>query len=56
MLMVGGGTYIPYVRKHVEELMGIAVNTSIRSDQRDRHQCGFAGIESRRGYRERHLK
>jgi hypothetical protein len=29
VLMVGGGTYIPYIRKHVEELMGIVVNTSI---------------------------
>lgn len=29
VLMVGGGAYIPYVRKRVEELMGIAVNTSI---------------------------
>ncbi|KAB0265537.1 Hsp70 family protein [Microvirga brassicacearum] len=29
VLMVGGSTYIPYVRKRVEELMGIAVNTSI---------------------------
>lgn len=29
ILMVGGGTYIPYVRKRVEELMGIAVNTAI---------------------------
>ncbi len=29
VLMVGGGAYIPFVRKRVEELMGIAVNTSI---------------------------
>ncbi len=29
VLMVGGSTYIPYVRKRVEELMGIAVNTNI---------------------------
>lgn len=29
VLMVGGGTYIPYVRRRVEELMGIPVNTSI---------------------------
>lgn len=29
VLMVGGSTYIPYVRKHIEELMGIPVNTSI---------------------------
>lgn len=29
VLMVGGGTYIPYVRNRVEELMGITVNTSI---------------------------
>jgi molecular chaperone DnaK len=29
VLMVGGGTYIPYVRKRVEDLMGIPVNTSI---------------------------
>jgi molecular chaperone DnaK len=29
VLMVGGGTYIPYVRKRIEELMGIPVNTSI---------------------------
>lgn len=29
VLMVGGGAYIPYVRKRIEELMGIAVNTSI---------------------------
>lgn len=29
VLMVGGGAYIPFVRKRIEELMGIAVNTSI---------------------------
>lgn len=29
VLMVGGSTYIPYVRKRVEEVMGIAVNTGI---------------------------
>jgi molecular chaperone DnaK len=29
VLMVGGSTYIPFVRKRVEELMGIAVNTSV---------------------------
>jgi molecular chaperone DnaK len=29
ILMVGGSTYIPYVRKRVEEVMGIPVNTSI---------------------------
>jgi len=29
VLMVGGSTYIPYVRKRVGELMGIAINTSI---------------------------
>lgn len=29
ILMVGGSTYIPYVRKRVEEVMGITVNTSI---------------------------
>lgn len=29
VLMVGGGAYIPYVRKRIEELMGIPVNTSI---------------------------
>jgi len=29
VLMVGGSTYIPYVRKRVEELMGITVNTNI---------------------------
>ena len=29
ILMVGGATYTPYVRKRVEELMGIPVNTSI---------------------------
>jgi molecular chaperone DnaK len=29
VLMVGGGAYIPFVRKRVEELMGISVNTSI---------------------------
>jgi molecular chaperone DnaK len=29
ILMVGGSTYIPYVRKRVEEVMGIRVNTSI---------------------------
>lgn len=29
ILMVGGSTYIPYVRKRVQEVMGIAVNTSI---------------------------
>lgn len=29
ILMVGGGAYIPYVRKRIEELMGLTVNTSI---------------------------
>jgi molecular chaperone DnaK len=29
ILMVGGSTYIPYVRKRVEEVMGILVNTGI---------------------------
>jgi molecular chaperone DnaK len=29
VLMVGGGAYIPYVRKRVEELMGLTVNTTI---------------------------
>lgn len=29
VLMVGGSTYIPYVRKRIEEVMGIPVNTSI---------------------------
>ncbi len=29
ILMVGGSTYIPYVKKRIEELMGIPVNTSI---------------------------
>ena len=29
ILMVGGSTYIPYVRKRVEELLGIPVNTAI---------------------------
>lgn len=29
VLMVGGSTYIPFVRKRVEEVMGIDVNTSI---------------------------
>src|SRR5262245_2050373 len=29
VLMVGGSTYIPFVRKRIEELMGIPVNTSI---------------------------
>lgn len=29
VLMVGGSTYIPFVRKRVEELMGITVNTSV---------------------------
>lgn len=29
VLMVGGSTYIPFVRKRVEEMMGISVNTSI---------------------------
>lgn len=29
VLMVGGSTYSPYVRKRVEEVMGIPVNTSI---------------------------
>lgn len=29
VLMVGGSTYIPFVRRRVEELMGIKVNTSI---------------------------
>lgn len=29
ILMVGGSTYIPYVKKRIEELMGISVNTTI---------------------------
>jgi molecular chaperone DnaK len=29
ILMVGGSTFIPYVRKRVEEVMGITVNTNI---------------------------
>lgn len=29
VLMIGGGTYIPLVRKRIEELMGVSVNTSI---------------------------
>jgi len=29
ILMVGGSTFIPYVRKRIEELMNISVNTSI---------------------------
>jgi molecular chaperone DnaK len=29
ILMVGGSTYIPYVRKRIEEVMGIPINTSI---------------------------
>lgn len=29
VLMVGGGTYIPFVRRRVEELMGVPVNTAI---------------------------
>lgn len=29
VLMVGGSTYMPYVRRRVQEVMGIAVNTSI---------------------------
>lgn len=29
VLMVGGSTYIPYVRRRVQEVLGIAVNTSI---------------------------
>lgn len=29
VLMVGGSTYTPYVRKRIEEIMGIAVNTGI---------------------------
>lgn len=29
VLMVGGSTYVPFVRKRVEEIMGIAVNTNI---------------------------
>jgi molecular chaperone DnaK len=29
ILMVGGSTFVPYVRKRVEEVMGIPVNTSI---------------------------
>lgn len=29
ILMVGGGTYIPFVRRRVEELMNVPVNTSI---------------------------
>ena len=28
-LMVGGSTFIPFVRKHVEEVMGLPVNTSV---------------------------
>ena len=29
VLMVGGSTYIPFVRKRIEELLGIPVNTGI---------------------------
>lgn len=29
VLMVGGGTYTPFVRRRIEELMGVPVNTSI---------------------------
>jgi molecular chaperone DnaK len=29
ILMMGGPTYIPYVRKRIEELMNVSVNTSI---------------------------
>jgi molecular chaperone DnaK len=29
VLMVGGSTYIPYVRKRIEEILGISVNTTI---------------------------
>jgi molecular chaperone DnaK len=29
VLMVGGSTYVPYVRKRIEELLGIPVNTGI---------------------------
>jgi len=29
VLMVGGSTYIPYVRKRIEEMLGIPVNTGI---------------------------
>jgi len=29
ILMVGGSTFVPYVRKRVQEVMGISVNTSI---------------------------
>ncbi|MEX3901076.1 Hsp70 family protein [Paraburkholderia sp. BR10954] len=29
VLMVGGSTYIPYVRKRVQEVLGISVNTNI---------------------------
>jgi len=29
ILMVGGSTYIPYLRKRIEELMNVSVNTSI---------------------------
>jgi molecular chaperone DnaK len=29
VLMVGGSTYIPFVRKRVEEVLGIAINTGI---------------------------
>ncbi len=29
ILMVGGSTYIPFVRKRIEEVMGIPINTSI---------------------------
>jgi molecular chaperone DnaK len=29
ILMMGGSTYIPYVRRRVQEVMGIAVNTSV---------------------------
>ncbi len=29
VLMVGGSTFVPYVRKRIEELLGVKVNTSI---------------------------
>jgi molecular chaperone DnaK len=50
VLMVGGATYSPYVRKRVEEVMGIPVNTSI--DPTNAIAVGaafFAGTKELRG-------
>jgi len=50
ILMVGGSTFIPYVRKRIEELMNISVNTSI--DPTNAIAIGaayFAGTKEIRG-------